>query len=281
MPDLQRVLVLGAKGTLGTQLMRVLPGAIGWDREEADVLDAPGLEARLDGLSHRPGAVIDCVAFNDVDGAEDHPAQAFALNAEFPGRLARWTAAHDVPLVHYSTNYVFDGECGEYAEGDAPAPLSVYGQSKRRGEELVLEAGGPCYVVRTAVIFGPKGYSDLSKKSFVEIMLQLAATRDSVEAVADEVNSVTYAPDLAGATRDLLAAAPPPGIYHATNQGAASWFDMAGEIFRVTGQNVILKPVPSTRFPRKAKRPARAVLMNSKLPPLRPWQHALTEFLVK
>jgi dTDP-4-dehydrorhamnose reductase len=279
MPEIRRVLVLGAKGTLGGQLMRLYPEATGWDREDVDVLDTAALRARLDGLGFLPDALVNCVAFNDVDGAEDRPEQAFALNAEFPGWLAQWTKEKGVPLVHYSTNYVFDGVRGEYCERDAPAPLSAYGRSKWRGEQLVAEHGGGWYVVRTAVIFGPKGASDLSKKSFVDIMLDLAAKRDTIEAVSDEVNSVTYAVDLASGTRDLLEAAPPAGIYHVTNSGGASWYDFAREIYRITGKGTTVLPVPSTRFPRKAQRPARAVLLNTKLPPLRPWQEAVADFL--
>jgi dTDP-4-dehydrorhamnose reductase len=281
MTEIARVLVLGAKGTLGGQLMRLYPEATGWDREEVDVLDSSALRARLDGLGFVPDAVVNCVAFNDVDGAEDRPEQAFALNAEFPARLALWTKQKGVPLVHYSTNYVFDGAHGEYRESDAPAPLSAYGRSKWRGEQLVADNGGRWYVVRTAVIFGPKGESELSKKSFVDIMLDLATKRDTIEAVADETNSLTYAVDLAAGTRDLLAAAPPAGMYHVTNSGGASWYDFAREIFRIAGKRTTVLPVPSTRFPRKAKRPPRAVLLNTLLPPLRPWQEALTDFLGK
>ena len=257
--------------------MKLYPEATGWDREEIDVLDWASLAARIAGMGSRPDAVINCVAFNDVDGAEDRPQQAMALNAEFPGRLAEWARDRRIPLVHYSTNYVFDGVKGEYDETDAPAPLSVYGRSKLGGEEHVVATGG--YAIRTAVIFGPKGASDLSKKSFVDLMLDLAAKRDTIQAVADEINSVTYAPDLAAATHGLLERMPPAGIYHATNSGEASWLDMALEIFRIAGKTVKVLPVPSTHFPRKAVRPPRAVLRNNKLPAMRPWQKALAEFL--
>ena len=277
--SMAKVLVLGAKGTLGGQLMKLYPEAVGWDREEVDVLDFPALHAKVGGLGFTPDAVINCAAFNDVDGAEARAEEAFALNAVFPGKLARCTAEMGVPLVHYSTNYVFDGARGEYTEDAAPAPLSVYGRSKLQGERQVLESGGVCYVVRTAVIFGPKGRSELSKKSFVDLMLDLAAKRDTVQAVSDEINSVTYAPDLAAVTHCLLATQPPPGIYHAANSGEASWFDFAREIFRIAGSNAAVVPVPSSTFPRKAARPARAILVNTKLPPLRPWQAALGEFL--
>src|SRR5580658_8615968 len=257
---IERVLILGCKGTLGGQLMKLFPRAQGWDREDVDVRNFPALRAAIASLPFLPEAIVNCVAFNDVDGAEDRPELAFALNQEFPGKLAEFTSEMAIPLVHYSTNYVFDGVQGEYAETDQPAPLSVYGRSKWGGEQRVAAAGGPCYIVRTAVIFGPKGESDLSKKSFVDLMRDLSATRDTIQAVADEINSVTYAPDLAAATWNLLKQLPEPGIYHVTNSGGASWFDLAGEIFRITGKSINLLPVPSTHFPRKAQRPPKAIL---------------------
>ena len=259
--------------------MKLYPDAIGWDREDVDVLDFPALRSRVESLDGAPDAVINCVAFNDVDGAEDRPQQALALNAEFPGELARFARDLGIPLVHYSSNYVFDGAQGEYGEADLPAPLSVYGRSKWEGEERVAETGGQSYIVRTAVIFGPKGESDLSKKSFVDLMLDLSAKRDSIQAVADEINSITYAPDLASATRELLERQPAPGIYHVTNSGGASWFDIAREIFRITGKTVTVAPVPASHFPRKARRPSKAILKSGKLAPLRSWQAALAEFL--
>lgn len=277
---MKNVLILGARGTLGGQLRALYSTAVAWDREDADVLDFEALRARVDALRPAPEAIINCVAFNDVDGAEEQREQAFALNAEVPGNLARLAGARGVPLVHYSTNYVFDGVRGEYAEADAPAPLSVYGLSKLRGEEAVKAAGGRNYVVRTAVIFGPKGESELSKRSFVDLMLDLASKRDVIQAVEDEVNSVTYAPDLAAATQQLLEDAPAAGVYHLANDGAASWSDFAREIFRLSGKSVAVVPVPSATFPRKARRPARAVLLNTRRPRLRPWREALSELLL-
>jgi len=276
---MQRVLILGSKGSLGGQLMKLYPEAVGWDREDIDVLDYPSLRAKVGSLGFIPDAIVNCVAFNDVDGAEDHPDRAFALNADYVGQLAGYAKDMGVPLVHYSTNYVFDGVQGEYTEVDTPAPLSVYGRSKLRGEQLAAASGAWCYLVRTAVIFGPKGASDLSKKSFVDIMLDLSAKRDTLQVVSDEINSLTYAPDLAGGTFDLLGALPPPGIYHLVNSGGASWFDFAREVFRIAAKNVTVLPVPSSHFPRKAARPPRAILLNTKLPPLRPWKAALAEFL--
>jgi dTDP-4-dehydrorhamnose reductase len=277
---MKRPLILGAKGTLGGQLLKLYPEATAWDREDVDVLDFPSLRAKVADLPDPPDAIVNCVAFNDVDGAEDHPDRAFALNGDFVGTLAAYARELGLPLVHYSTNYVFDGVQGEYIETDAPSPLSVYGRSKLRGEQLLLAAGGHGCVLRTAVIFGPKGASDLSKKSFVDIMLDLSAKRDTIQAVSDEINSVTYAPDLAAATRDVLERMPAPGIYHTVNSGAASWFDFAREIFRIAGRPVTVLPVASTHFPRKAQRPPKAVLLSTKLPPMRPWTAALADFLL-
>jgi dTDP-4-dehydrorhamnose reductase len=270
-------IILGSKGTLGTQLQRLYPSAAGWDREDVDVRDFPSLTAKIERLGGAPDAILNCIAFNDVDSAENRPDDALALNADFPARLAAYTRAHGIRLVHFSTNYVFDGAKGEYAEDDPPSPLSVYGRTKVAGERPVIESGG--YVVRTAVIFGPRGASELSKRSFVDLMLDLSEKRDTVQAVSDEVNSVTYSLDLAAATRALLEAAAAPGIYHVANSGAASWCDLAGEIFRVAGRRTTAIPVPASQFPRKGMRPPKSVLLNTKLPPLRPWQEALAEFL--
>jgi dTDP-4-dehydrorhamnose reductase len=276
---MRRVLILGSKGSLGGQIVKLYPEAVGWDREDIDVLDYPSLRAKIGSLGFTPDAIVNCVAFNDVDGAEHRPDRAFALNADFVGELAACAKDMRVPLVHFSTNYVFDGAQGQYAEADPPAPLSAYGRSKLRGEQMAAASGAWCYVVRTAVIFGPKGSSDLSKKSFVDIMLDLSAKRDTLQVVSDEINSLTYAPDLAAGTHRLLGALPLPGIYHLANSGGASWFDFAQEIFRIAGKNVTVLPVPSSHFPRKAARPPRAILLNTKLPPLRPWKAALAEFL--
>jgi dTDP-4-dehydrorhamnose reductase len=276
---MQRVLILGSKGTLGGQLCKLYPQAIGWDREDVDVTDFASLRSKLEALGFLPEAIINCVAFNDVDGAEDRPELAYALNADFVGALAGLTKGLAIPLVHFSTNYVFDGKQGEYTETDAPAPLSIYAKSKWRGEQLIARNGGEWYVLRTAVIFGPQGESDLSKKSFVDLMLDLSAKRDTLQVVSDEINSVTYAADLAAQTLHVLAARPGSGIYHAANSGQASWFDFAAEIFRLTGKRIRLVPVSSTHFARKAVRPARAVLLNTKLPVMRDWKSALAEFL--
>jgi dTDP-4-dehydrorhamnose reductase len=276
---MENLIILGAKGTLGCQLTRLYPQALAWDREEADVTDFRALEQRIKALDPPPEAIINCVAFNDVDGAEEKKDAAVALNTVLPWNLAALTRELGIPLVTYSTNYVFDGVAGEYDEAALPSPLSIYARTKARGEAAVTQANPRHYIVRTAVIFGPKGASELSKKSFVDIMLDLSLKSSVIRAVEDEVNSITYAPDLAAGTRLLVEEQRPFGIYHISNQGGVSWFEFAREIFRIARREVTVLPVPSSAFPRKAKRPLKAVLLNTKLPAIRPWNEALRAFL--
>ncbi len=272
------VLILGAKGMLGGQLLKVFGArAIGWDREECDITNFDDTKARIERL--RPSAVINCVAFNDVDGAESKVDIAYRLNVAAVGNLAAICKALDIPLVHFSTNYVFDGKKGEYDEQDEPNPQSIYGKSKHQGEIELAKLTDKYYLVRTAVLFGPKGESELSKKSFVEIMRELGDKSDTVKAVSDEINSLTYAPDLAVAVKSLLDDKKPFGVYHITNGGQASWLDFASEIFKILDKQITIVPVSSEEFARKARRPAKAVLLSTKLVPLRNWQAALAEFL--
>jgi dTDP-4-dehydrorhamnose reductase len=295
---MRKVLILGSKGMLGGQLMGVFGNeAVGWDRADCDVTEVESLKLKVSagvgsafgGESLKPSAIINCVAYNDVDGAEENRDLAFRLNAEVPANLALICKELDIPFVHFSTNYVFDpsrfsgaeagGEKGEYLESDIPSPLSVYAKSKYQGELEIQKIGGKFYIIRTATLFGPKGESEQSKKSFVDIMLGLGKKGGDIKAVADEINSITYAVDLAGQIKLLLDHDSPYGIYHIVNSGQGSWYDFAREIFSIAGKNVNLIPVASADFNRKAERPKKAVLLNTKLPPLRSWQEALKDFL--
>lgn len=272
------VLILGSRGMLGSQLLKVFGArAIGWDRQECDVTDSEETRAKLFRL--KPGAAINCVAFNDVDGAEEKVDLAYKLNVAAVGNIAAACKELEVPLVHFSTNYVFDGKAGEYREDDEPNPQSIYGKTKHQGEIELAKQTNKYYLVRTAVLFGPKGVSELSKKSFVEIMLDLANKEETIRAVNDEINSLTYALDLATTVKQLLDDKKPFGVYHIVNSGQASWYTFAQEIFKLAKKDVKLIPVPAAEFARKAVRPAKSVLINTKLPALRPWQAALAEFL--
>lgn len=263
---------------LGGQLLKVFgENSVGWDREEMDVTSFADLRFKIKDLS--PAAVINCVAYNDVDGAEEKGELAYLLNEDVPANLSEICNALNIPLVHFSTNYVFGQGAGEYKEDSEPSPNSVYAKSKLAGELAVVKTSKSYYVIRTAVLFGPKGESGLSKKSFVDIMLDLAAKTDTIKAVQDEVNSLTYAPDLARAVKVLLDYKHPYGTYHFTNSGTASWYDLAKEIFKITRKEIKLLPVSAKEFPRKASRPVKSVLINTKFIEFRPWQEALEEFL--
>jgi len=185
-----------------------------------------------------------------------------------------------ISLVHYSTAYVFDGEKSEgYKEDDQPDPQSVYAASKYLGEQELHKNTDKFYLLRLSRLFGKQGLSVSGKKSFVKLMLDLAKTKTELEVVDEELSSSNYAPDLAGQTRYILEHSLPFGIYHCSNEGFATWYQMAEEVFKIKAIDVKLIPVPASRFPRPAKRPKFAILLNTKLPPIRSWQEALKEFL--
>ena len=272
---MNKILILGAKGMLGGALKKMVPDTICWDREDCDVTNFDDLSFKIHNLLPKLEAVINCVAYNDVDGAETNRDLAFRLNAEVPGELTKICHQLNIPLVHFTSQLVFDGKKEEYVETDQPCPNTVYGQSKYQGEQNIQAATDKFYIIRTSVLFGPKGESSLSKKSFVDLMLDLSQRSDTIKAVEDEESSVTFVDDLAQTVKDMLQNQAEFGIYHITNSGSTTWYGLAKEIFAITGRQVNLVPVPATQFPRAAKRPAKAVLLNTKLPPLRGWQQAL------
>jgi dTDP-4-dehydrorhamnose reductase len=274
-------LILGSKGMLGGQLMRTLNKPVGWDKGDVDVTDFEALRKKILELDETPAVIINCIAYNDVDGAEDNVDSAFSLNAHFVGKLAEFCKQIDVPLMHFSTNYVFDGEKGEYSESDQPGPLSVYAHSKFQGEQLLRQETDKYYLVRTAVLFGAPGLSPDSKKSFLDTMLDLGEKQQEIKVVSDELNSLTLVSDLADGVKYLLDSKKPYGIYHIANSGSASWYDIAKELFFFVQKNVTLVPVMSSDFPRKARRPKNAVLLNTKLYKMQDWKQALREYLLK
>ena len=185
-------------------------------------------------------------------------------------------------MVQFGTDYVFDGSNKDgYREDDEPAPLSIYGKSKLLGEVELQKNTDQFYLIRLSRLFGRPALSAAGKKSFVELMLERGRAGQETEVVDGEVASPTHALDLARRTRDMVEQNRPFGIYHCANSGACTWFGLAREIFRVAGFDAnLLKPVPGSHFPRPAKRPEFSILLNTKLPPMRPWQEALNEFLI-
>jgi dTDP-4-dehydrorhamnose reductase len=278
------MLITGARGQLGTDLVAVLAGrdAVALAQDRLDVTDAAAVERALDEI--RPAVVLNTAAYHRVDDIELDPRPAFLANAVAVHHLARACARRGVRLVHFSTDYVFGGRGpGPHAEDAPPAPLSAYGTSKLAGEHLVLAASPAHLVVRSAGLYGTAGSSGKGG-NFVETMLRLARGGRPIRVVADQVLTPTYTSDLAAGVVRLLDAGPPGGIYHLTNGGACSWFEFAGRIFELCGLRPDLGPTTSAAFGAPARRPPNSVLADTRtaalgLPPLRPWPEALAAYL--
>lgn len=281
------VLIFGAKGNLGQDLVRAFAAAghsvTGLDRESLDVTDAGAVRAAIVGRGF--DAVVNAVAWNNVDAAEDpaNRAAVFAVNAATPRTMACAAKEAGAAFVHYSTEYVFSGTKPEgYVEDDATDPISVYGESKAEGERGVREAGGRWYVCRLSKLFGRPGSSASSKPSFVSVMLSLAEKRPELTIVDEEVGTPSYTADIAEATVRLLAGGFAPGIYHVVNEGpGVTWYGFAEEFFGILGTKVKRTPVSSAAFPKPAKRPKYAQLRNTKFPPLRGRADALKAFFAE
>lgn len=268
-----RLLVLGANGQVGFELLGALaplgdlvaatrsgtlPGGAPCERADLDAPDV--LDALVERI--RPGVVVNAAAYTAVDRAEDEPGAAFRANADAPGRLARTCARIGARLVHYSTDYVFDGQ-GQRPrrEDDACAPLGVYGKSKRAGEEAILATDCEAWVFRTAWVYGVRG------QNFLRTMLRLAAERDHLRVVADQVGSPTPARMIAATTAAALArGGPARGLWHLTCAGETSWHGFAEAIFaRALAAGLVARPptvtpIPSSDYPTRATRPAFSTL---------------------
>jgi dTDP-4-dehydrorhamnose reductase len=256
-------LITGAGGQLGQALLEEFSpdGAVGLTRAEWDVELPPP-----DGLS--PQVVLHAAAWTNVDGAEDDPQGAAAANV---GGTAN-VAALGVPLVYYSTDYVFDGHKREpYVESDGPNPQSAYGRTKLHGEAA---AGERAWIVRSSWLFGPTG------QNFVRTMLRLAEERDEVAVVDDQRGSPTYVGHLASATRQVLAL--PRGVYHVAAEGDVTWADFAEAIFEEAGLRTRVRRITTQELGRPAPRPAYSVLRSEKGAPTLPhWREGLRETLAR
>jgi dTDP-4-dehydrorhamnose reductase len=254
---------------------------VGWDMENIDVTDFVIAEESIRAIA--PNIIINAAAYNAVDICEENDeeyAKAMMLNAEAPQFLARLAKEMNAIFVHYSTDYVFDGEkIDGYDENAIPKPLSRYGESKWRGEGNILFIDGKSYIIRLSKLFGKRGVSGAAKKSFFDMMLEAAQTKEIVQAVHDEKSCFTYAPDLAQATKDLIESEASFGVYHLTNSGAVTWYEAVQELYTQAKIGVTIQPVESDAFPRKAKRPKCSMLLNTKRPALRSYQDALKEYL--
>jgi len=281
------ILILGGQGNLGSQLTKILLEdyeIVSWDRDDLDVLDFHLLVDRVREL--KPQVIINAVAYNNVDGCENKSDYeiAWRLNCELPAVLADLARELKGLLIHYSTDYVFNGTVDkkEFSEDNTPNPINKYGESKFLGEVEILKRAGyglQYYLIRTSKLFGPRGISLAAKPSFFDIMLNLAQNKKDLTVVNEELSCFTYTPDLARATERLIATKAPFGIYHLINEGACTWYDGVMELFRLKKIKATIRPVRSENLVRLARRPKFSVLVNTKVKKLRPWKEALREYL--
>jgi dTDP-4-dehydrorhamnose reductase len=272
-----KVLVTGAGGMLGRDVTDAAERAdhevVALTHAHLDVTDAGAVRKRFD--AERPGAVVNCAAFTDVDGAEDDLRSAMTMNAEAAGVVAAAAERVGAAVVYPSSDYVFDGEKGEpYVESDPTGPRSVYGQSKLAGESETARACARHFVVRTSWLFGIHG------RNFVDTMLRLGHEHGEVTVVRDQVGCPTFTVHLAEAMVALLAT-DAHGVHHVAGRGECSWYEFAREIFRQAPVECRVASTTSADFPRPAPRPAYSVLVSERTETviLPSWEEGLTEFL--
>jgi dTDP-4-dehydrorhamnose reductase len=274
-----RWLITGAGGQLGSDLVSVLTTAgdevVGLTRADLDIADERAVRGAVDRVW--PDVVINAAAYTAVDAAETDEDAAYRVNAVGPGVLAVATAGR-ARLLHVSTDYVFDGQAASpYAEDHPTEPRTAYGRTKLAGERAALGVHPDAYVVRTSWVYGAVG------SNFVKTMAALEAQRPTVSVVDDQRGTPTWSRDLAVGLATLGRSAAAPGIYHCSNAGEATWYDLARAVFEELGADPSrVQPTTSDAFPRPAPRPAYSVLGNQRwrsagLPALRDWRAALTD----
>jgi dTDP-4-dehydrorhamnose reductase len=276
-----RLVITGAAGMLGVDVKRAGEAA-GHDvaalsRQDLDIRDERAVRAALG--AGGADVVINCAAFTDVDGAEADPEIADAVNADAAGRVAAAAAEHRAWTIHISSDYVFSGDKrSPYVESDGTGPLSAYGASKLGGERAVAQAAPEAHtIVRSAWLFGAAG------RCFPDTMLRLAADRDELAVVDDQVGNPTFTGHLARVLIELAERRRRPlGVVHAAAAGECSWFEFAVEVLRAAGLGTPVRPVSSAEFPRPARRPAYSVLRSARAdapPELPHWREGLSEYL--
>jgi len=275
-----KVIVTGAKGQLGTDLVHLLADrgyeVYGYGREELDITNFDQVKQVI--AEVRPDVVIHAAAYTKVDLAESEPDKAFLINAYGTRNVAVSSEAVEAKLVYISTDYVFDGTANvPYNEFAPTNPISVYGKSKLAGEQFVRDLHSKFFIVRTSWVYGKHG------NNFVKTMLKLAQERDELMVVHDQVGCPTYTVDLANCILELVQTEK-YGIYHVSNSGYCSWYEFAKAIFEEAGIEIKVNPCTTKDFPRPAPRPAYSVFDHMSLrlngfPRLRLWNRALKDFL--
>ena len=256
---MNRTLIIGHKGQLGSDCKVVLPEADGIDFPEIDISDRPQCLEKLDAL--RPSVIVNCAAYTAVDACESDPA-CWKVNADGPKHLAEWAAGNQAFLVHVSTDYVFSGDRPLFeasVETDATGPVSEYGKSKLAGEQAVLESGVSAAILRTAWLYGANG------KNFLKTMLRLTLQNPDKEfkVVDDQFGSPTWSHTLARQIAAVIEVRA-TGVFHATSEGCCSWYNLACAFLEEVGVEHHFTPCSSEEYPTPAKRPANSILENAR-----------------
>jgi dTDP-4-dehydrorhamnose reductase len=261
-----KAIVFGCRGQLGTELTAVLGHrgytVAGFDRTQVDVADPAQVEQAF--AREKPGIAINAAAYNQVDRAEQEPAAAMAANGLAVRNCAIACAQHGARLLHFSTDYVFDGAAARpYTESDPTHPLSAYGVSKLAGEIYAQAYLDNALIIRTCGVFGPAGQIT-ARGNFFEMMLKKAAAGETISGVADRIASPTYAPLLAARSVDMLERGL-SGMFHVGGGEPASWFDFAAMIVRAAGLNPPMKQITEADLKAAARRPRYSALSNAKM----------------
>lgn len=271
-----KVLIIGATGMLGTDLVQEFKNEdlTAWTSSDLDITSKDQVANKISAL--KPEIVINAAAYTAVDDCEKKRDLAMQVNGEGPGNLAMICKQIGAILVHYSTDYIFDGSNKEgYLENfNVIKPINVYGESKALGEKLIQENCEKYYILRIAWLYGKNG------KNFVDTMLKLGQEKKELKVVDDQHGSPTYTKDVARMTRKILSDLKPKfGIFHSCNSGSCSWYEFTKEIFKIKNYSCQIIPCSSDEYTRPAVRPQYSILLNSKLPLIRSWQAALFEYL--
>lgn len=287
---MKRILITGARGQVGLALYRLLKDheeyelyrtrtdAIATEEGHLDALDITDQEAVNSYMNQiKPDIIINCTAMTAVDLCESEQEKAYRFNAIGPKNLAIGASQINAKLIHISTDYVFDGQAGTpYTEEDEPNPISVYGKSKRSGEELVMKHCEKLFILRTAWVYG-------EGKNFVKTILRLAEEGKTIRVVSDQYGTPTSALDLAR-TIIFLMETDSYGIYHATCEGSTNWYEFARTILKESGKEVEVLPITTDEYPTPAKRPKYSILDNKALREkhgyyMKDWKDAFREYI--
>lgn len=278
-----KILITGANGQLGTELHEILerefPGqTLYTDVQELDLTNAKAVDSYV--ANNEITHIVNCAAYTAVDRAEEEKMLCAAVNTDAVKNLAMAADANGAKIIHISTDYVFDGTNHRpYRESDKVNPISQYGTTKRKGETLLLALAPQAIIIRTAWLYSAHG------KNFVKTMLRLADSQPEIKVVCDQIGTPTFARDLTRAVVKVLQSHQwVPGIYHFTDEGAASWYDFAKAIFRIAGKDVKVTPIPTEDYPTPASRPSYSILDRTRIKAtygieIPHWEEALADCL--